>query len=88
MKWSLTGGKNSLEKKGISIGDNCYIGPNSIITMGSKIGKGCVIGASSLIKSTIPPNSIVFGNPAKVVGKTSIKGKKVEFNYFDKMRKN
>lgn len=84
VKWSLTGGKSNLEKKGVSIGDYCYIGPNSIITMGSKIGKRCVIGASSLINSTIPANSIVFGNPGKVVGKISIKGKIVKFNYFDK----
>lgn len=84
VKWSLTGGKANLEKKGVSIGDNCYIGPNSIITMGSKIGKGCIVGASSLIKSNIPANSIVFGNPGKVVGKISISGKSVKFRYFDK----
>jgi len=86
VNWSLTGGKAGLEKKNVSIGDNCYIGPYSIIIMGSKIGKGCVIGAFSLIKSTIPPNSIVFGNPGKVIGKTSIKGKIVKFHYFDKMK--
>lgn len=84
VKWSLTSGKANLEKKSVSIGDNCYIGPNSIITMGSKIGKGCVVGASSLIKSTIPANSIVFGNPGKIVGKISIRGKTVKFRYFDK----
>jgi len=84
VKWSLTGGKANLEKKSVSIGDNCYIGPNSIITMGSKIGKGCVVGASSLIKSTIPANSIVFGNPGKIVGKINIRGKTVKFKYFDK----
>ena len=84
VKWSLTGGKANLEKKGVSIGDNCYIGPNSIITMGSKIGKGCIVGSSSLIKSNIPVNSIVFGNPGKVVGKISISGKSVKFRYFDK----
>mgnify|MGYP006156949947 FL=1 len=86
VNWSLTGGKADLKKKSVSIGDNCYIGPNSIITMGSKIGKGSVIGAFSLIKSTIPPNSIVFGNPGKIIGKTSIKEKIVKFHYFDKIK--
>lgn len=86
VNWSLTGGKVSNEKKGISIGDNCYIGPYSVISMGSKIGKNCVVGAFSLIKSNISPNSIVFGNPAKVVGKINVKGKMVKFTYFDKKR--
>ena len=86
VKWSLTGGKTNLEKKNVSIGDNCYIGPYSIITMGSKIGNGCVIGALSLIKSIIPPNSIVFGNPGRVVGKISVKDKNVKFSYFNKIK--
>ncbi len=88
VNWSLTGGKTSFEKRNVSISDNCYIGPHSIITMGSKIGKGCVIGALSLIKSAIPPNSIVFGNPGKIVGKTVIKGNTVKFNYIDQTKKN
>ena len=84
VNWSITGGKAGLDKKGVSIGDNCYIGPNSIITMGSKIGKGSIIGAFSLVKSIIPSNSIVFGNPAKIVGKINVKGKNVQLRYFKK----
>ena len=86
VKWSLTGGKSGIKKKNVSIGDNCYIGPYSIITMGSKIGKGCVVGAFSLIKSIIPPNSIVIGNPGKVVGKIIVKGKIVKYIYFNKIK--
>ena len=51
--------------------------------MGSKIGKCCVIGAHSLVNSKIPANSIVFGIPAKVVGKVIVKGKNVSFHYFN-----
>ncbi len=84
VNWALTGGKVKYEKNDTSIGNNCYVGPNSIITMGSKIGKCSVIGAQSLINATIPPNSIAFGVPAKVVGKILVKGKTVHFNYFKK----
>ena len=83
VNWALTGGKSEYEKNSTSIGNNCYLGPNSIVTMGSKIGKCCVIGAQSLVNSKIPPNSIAFGVPAKVVGKVSIKGKNVHFDYFE-----
>jgi acetyltransferase-like isoleucine patch superfamily enzyme len=83
VNWALTGGKSDYEKDSTSIGNNCYVGPNSIITMGSKIGKCSVIGAHSLVNSKIPPNSIVFGIPGKVVGKVVVKGKNVSFDYID-----
>jgi len=86
VNWALTGGNATYEKDNTQIGNNCYIGPNTIISMGSKIGKCCVIGAQSMVNSKIPSNSIAFGIPAKVVGKVSIKGKTVSFNYFDKSK--
>jgi len=84
VNWALTGGNATYEKNNTRIGNNCYIGPNTIIAMGSKLGKCCVIGSQSLVNSKIPANSIAFGIPAKVVGKVSVKGKTVSFNYFDK----
>ncbi|KFM18796.1 Carbonic anhydrase-acetyltransferase protein [Marine Group I thaumarchaeote SCGC AAA799-P11] len=84
VKWAVSGGKSDYEKKPVKIGDNCYVGPNSIIGMGVTIGKGSVIGTSSFVNSKIPPHSIAFGSPAKVVGKVIIKGKTVNFEYFNK----
>jgi len=83
VKWALTKGKSEFEKKSVRIGDCCYIGPNSIIGMGSSIGKCSVIGSLSFVNSKIPPYSIAFGSPAKIVGKVIVKGKKVEFKYFE-----
>jgi acetyltransferase-like isoleucine patch superfamily enzyme len=50
---------------------DCYvwIGANVIITPGSVIGEGSIIGAGAVISGTIPPLSIVVGNPCKVIGK-------------------
>ena len=83
VKWAITKGKSEFEKKSVRIGDCCYIGPNSIIGMGSNIGKCSVIGSLSFVNSKIPPYSIAFGSPAKIVGKVIVKGKKVEFKYFE-----
>ena len=83
VKCALTKGKSEFEKKSVRIGDCCYIGPNSIIGMGSSIGKCSVIGSLSFVNSKIPPYSIAFGSPAKIVGKVIVKGKKVEFKYFE-----
>ncbi|MEX0656985.1 MAG: acyltransferase [Nitrosopumilaceae archaeon] len=82
VNWAVTGGKSSYEKDSVRIGNYCYIGPYSIISMGTKIGKHSIIGAHSLVKTSIPPNSIAFGIPAKVVGKLIVTGKNVDYEYF------
>lgn len=84
IKWSLTGGKAAYEKKGVMIGNYCYLGPYSVITKGVEIGNCCVIGAHSLVNTSIPSYSIAYGIPAKVVGKVKIKGKKVSFSFSSK----
>ncbi|ADQ46846.1 transferase hexapeptide repeat containing protein [Caldicellulosiruptor kronotskyensis 2002] len=54
---------------GCEIGNNVLIGMGTIIMNGSKIGDNCLIGAGSLITQNmvIPPNTLVFGRPAKVI---------------------
>ncbi len=49
------------------IGRNCFIGGRSMILPGVTIGDNCVIGAGSIVTRDVPPNSIVAGNPAKVI---------------------
>ncbi|HMO19276.1 MAG TPA: acyltransferase [Oligoflexia bacterium] len=53
--------------KGISIGDNCWIGTRVTILDGVKIGSGSVIGAHSLVREDVPENAIVAGCPARVI---------------------
>jgi len=53
----------------IIIGDNSFIGINSIILPNTEIGSNCIIGAGSVVRGRIPDNSVVMGNPAKVVMK-------------------
>lgn len=49
------------------IGNNVFIGMNSIILMGTYIGDNCIIGAGSVCHGKYPENSVVAGNPAKVI---------------------
>jgi acetyltransferase-like isoleucine patch superfamily enzyme len=46
-------------KKGITIGDNVWIGGNATILAGAKIGSNVIIGAGCVISEEIPHNSIV-----------------------------
>lgn len=49
------------------IGENCFIGGRSLILPGVEIGDNCVVGAGSVVTKSVPPRSIVAGNPAKVI---------------------
>ncbi len=56
----------------ITVGNNSFIGINCIILPGTEIGNNCIIGAGAVVRGKIPDNSVVMGNPAKVVMKTDI----------------
>ena len=47
------------------------IGANSTILPGVRIGSGAMIGAGAVITRSVPPNAIVVGNPARIVGYVS-----------------
>jgi putative colanic acid biosynthesis acetyltransferase WcaB len=49
------------------IGDNVDIGANVVILGPIKIGRNVIIGAGSVVVKDIPDNSVVVGNPAKVI---------------------
>jgi len=52
----------------IVIEDDVFIGARAIILKGVTIGKGSVVGAGAVVAKSVPPYSIVVGNPAKVIG--------------------
>ena len=58
----------------VYIGNNVFIGMGATILMGADIGDNCIIGAGSVVKGTIPPNSVVAGNPARVICKLRSNG--------------
>lgn len=62
------GGNSDLIPTGeIVIGKNCFIGCNSIILKGTVLGDGCVVGAGAVVSGKFEPNSVIIGNPARVV---------------------
>lgn len=49
------------------IGHNSIIGIGSFIMPGIKIGDHVVVGAGAVVTKDIPNNSIVVGNPARII---------------------
>lgn len=52
----------------VVIGDDCWIGSGSTILSGVVLGEGTVVGANSVVNKSTPPNSIVAGSPAILIG--------------------
>ncbi|SMG11026.1 sugar O-acyltransferase, sialic acid O-acetyltransferase NeuD family [Marivirga sericea] len=52
---------------GVEIGEGTLIGAGSTVIPLIKIGKWCTIGAGAVVVEDIPDNSIVVGNPARVI---------------------
>ena len=54
----------------ITIEDNCMIGARAQLLTGVRIGKNSIVGAGSVVITDVPPDSVVMGIPARVIGST------------------
>ena len=54
-------------RKGVTIGEDCWIGSGVTILDGVTIGKGCVIAAGAVVNKDFEDYSIVGGVPAKLI---------------------
>ena len=52
----------------VLIKNNVYIGNNSLILAGVTIGNNVIVAAGSVVTKSVPDNSIVGGNPARIIG--------------------
>ena len=53
--------------KPIIIEDNVWIGGGAILLPGVKVGRNAVVGAGAVVTRSVPANTVVAGNPAKVL---------------------
>jgi acetyltransferase-like isoleucine patch superfamily enzyme len=54
-------------RKGIKIGNNCWIGSKVSVLDGVEIGEGSVVAAGSVVNKSFPAGSVIGGVPAKLL---------------------
>ena len=62
--WMLQG----YEKSPVVIEDDVWLGANTFVKPGITVGKGAIVSAGTILSKSVPPFSIVAGNPGRVVG--------------------
>jgi len=57
-----------VRRRGVTIGDDVWLGVGTNVLAGVTIGSGAVIGANSVVNKSVPANEIWAGCPAAKIG--------------------
>lgn len=55
----------------VVIGRDCFLGARAILLPGTELGDHVIVGAGAVVRGKIPGDSVVAGNPARIIGKAS-----------------
>lgn len=56
-----------VKRKKTVIGNRCFVSSGAIILCGVTVGDNCVVAAGSVVTKDVQANSVVAGNPARVI---------------------
>jgi acetyltransferase-like isoleucine patch superfamily enzyme len=57
---------------GVVLEDDVFVGPGSIILPGVTIGHGAVVTAGTVVNRSVPPRTLVQGNPGKFIATVEV----------------
>ena len=55
--------------KPITLHKDSFVGTGSVLLPGAELGEGAVVGANSVVSTPVAPQFVVWGVPARVIGK-------------------
>jgi acetyltransferase-like isoleucine patch superfamily enzyme len=53
----------------VRLAADCWVGAGAIIGPGVTVGARAIVGAGAVVLANVPPETIVIGSPARIVGK-------------------
>ncbi len=53
--------------RGITIGEESWIGAHAVVLDGTEIGRGTIVGAGAVVTKSLPAGAIAAGMPARVI---------------------
>ena len=56
----------------VTIGDNVFIGAGTVVLPNVVIGSNVIIGANSTITHDVPDNTVIAGNPARIISSLDV----------------
>jgi acetyltransferase-like isoleucine patch superfamily enzyme len=59
--------EQGVTRKGIEIGDGCWIGAKATFLDGTSVGSGVVVAAGSVVRGKIPDDVVIGGIPARIL---------------------
>ena len=60
------------EQYSVRICDDAFIGPGALVMPGVTVGEGAVVSAGSVVTSNVAPMTVVQGNPARAVARSTV----------------
>ena len=60
------------QDSGVVIGEDVTVGPGAIVLPNDRIGQGAIVTAGSVVTKSVPPKTMVQGNPAEPIATVEV----------------
>ncbi len=63
----------------VVLGDGVWLGPNVSVNQSLSVGDHCYVGTGAVVTRNLPPHSLAYGSPAKIMAQVCVCRAKLQF---------